>query len=426
MVLEAPVRLDRIDLADPDVHLRFEQHDLFRVLRKEAPVHRNAENEAFAPFWSVTKYEDVLQISRNPQLWSSEKGIAIPPKIVDGSPTANAFGRMLIVMDPPKHVRLRRLVNKGFTPRAVGMLEPEIRRITNEILDTIAKRGSADFVVDVAAQLPLAVICSMMGIPRQDWDLMFRLTNKVLGSNDPEYQDELPEGMAPGTAEAARHTGQLGFMTMLQYFGQVVKDLRGGRRGEDITSILIDAEVDGEKLSDEEVLFFCFLLVVAGNETTRNAISGGMLALSEHPAERARLQANPGLMDGAVEEILRWVSPVTHMMRVAMADTELRGTRIAAGERVTMWYPSVNRDEDIFPDPYRFDVGRTPNEHLAFGIGEHFCLGAGFARLELKLMFEEHFKRMPDIEVNGPVERLRSNFIGGIKHLPVAFRPSQT
>ena len=427
MVLEAPVRLNlnMVDLADPDMHMRYGQHDLFRLLRREAPVHWNDANEVYAPFWSLTKYDDVMQVSRNPQLWSSEQGISIIPRVMDeAAANLNSFGRMLIVMDPPRHVRLRRLVNKGFTPRAVAMLAPEIKRITNEILDGIAARGSADFVVDVAAQLPLAVICSMMGVPRKDWDLMFQLTNKVLGATDEEYQTDLPEGMVRGSDDASRHTGQVGFLTMLQYFGQTLQELRGGRRGEDITSILIDAEVDGEKLSDDEILFFCFLLIVAGNETTRNAISGGLLAFSENPGEQARLLADPSLMDSAVEEVLRWVSPVTHMTRVATADTQIRGQKIAAGEQVAMWYPSVNRDEDIFADPYRFDIGRTPNEHLAFGIGEHFCLGAGFARLELKVMYEELFARFPDIEVTGPVERLRSNFIGGIKHLPVGYRPN--
>lgn len=425
MTAPAKLRLEQINLSDPDLHARQEAHEIFRLLRKEAPVHYFSGDNAFGPFWSVTKYDDVLRISRNPQLFSSERGISIPPAVPSDQPTYDMMGKMLIVMDPPRHVRLRRLVNKGFTPRAVGMLEPEIRGIARDLIAQIAPRGEADFVVDVAAQLPLAVICSMMGLPREDWPLMFNITNKVLGSNDPEYQESIPEAER-GTPDAARRTGMEGVARMLAYFTEVVSRLRAGRRGEDITSILTDAEVDGEKLSDEEILFFCFLLVVAGNETTRNAISGGMQVLDENPAEKQRLIENPALLDSAVEEILRWVSPVMHMTRTATADTEIRGVKIAAGERVTMWYQSVNRDEEVFADPYRFDITRSPNEHLAFGIGEHFCLGAGFARLELKIVFEELFRTLPDIHISGPVERLRSNFIGGTKHLPVAFAANPT
>jgi cytochrome P450 len=421
MVTQSPIPLTEIDLADPEVHLRNEAHGLWRRLRAEAPVHWNESKGNAASFWSITKYADVVQISRNPQLFSSEGGISIAPKVVDEQPAFNALGKMLILMDPPRHVRLRRLVNKGFTPRAVSMMEPEIRAITRDLIGEMASRGSADFVVDLAANIPLAVICRMMGVPREDWSLMFRLTNKLLGAGDIEYQDELSAGVTPGTPEAARETGMQGTLGMFQYFTPHIAKLRAGQRGEDITSILIDAEIDGEKLSDEEVLWFCLLLIVAGNETTRNAMSGGMLAFSTHPGERARLMADPSLIDSAVEEVIRWVSPVTHMTRRALADTEIRGQKIAAGETVCMWYPSVNRDEDVFADPYRFDITRTPNDHLAFGIGEHFCLGAGFARLELKVLFQELFAALPDVEVSGPVERLRSNFIGGIKHLPVSF-----
>jgi cytochrome P450 len=252
---------------------------------------------------------------------------------------------------------------------------------------------------------------------------MFQLTNKVLGGGDPEYQTDLPVEQR-GTIEAARITSMSGFAGMLQFWSALLADRRKQRR-DDLVSLLVDSEMDGQALNDEDILWFSFLLIVAGNETTRNAISGGLLALCQHPQERARLQADMSLIDPAVEEILRWTSPVTHMARVATADTEIRGQRIKAGERVVMWYPSVNRDEDVFPDPDRFDVTRSPNEHLAFGIGEHFCLGAGFARLELKVIFQELFRRFPDIGLAGEPERLRSTFIGGIKHLPVRCTPER-
>ncbi|HMO95580.1 MAG TPA: cytochrome P450 [Tepidiformaceae bacterium] len=424
------LRPQDINLNDADLFMRNEAHDILKVLRQQDPLHWNDGGDTWNGFWSVTRYEDVMYISRNPELFISSKGIAGPSVKMEAlanmdfaEQQQNLGGNAsIITMDPPRHVKMRRLVNKGFTPRAVNAMEPEIRRITNEILDTIAKKGEADFVLEVASQLPLAVICGMMGIEQKDWPLMFDLTNKVLGGGDPEYQTDVPEEER-GTPEAARQTAMLGFGTMLGYFRDVLEDRRANPREDDLVSILLEAEVDGEKLTEADILAFCFLLIVAGNETTRNAISGGLQVLSEHPEQKAKLLANPELMDSAVEEILRWTSPLHHMSRTATADVELRGKTIREGDRVIMWYLSVNRDEDIFDDPYTFDITRTPNDHLAFGIGEHFCLGAGFARKELRVMFEELFRRFPDIEMSGPPERLRSNFINGIKHLPVRFTP---
>ncbi|MGH2585878.1 MAG: cytochrome P450, partial [Dehalococcoidia bacterium] len=376
-------------------------------------------------FWSLTKYDDILFVSRNPLLFISSKGIAgsglrNPPPVTEQD---GPQGASIITMDPPRHVKMRRLINKGFTPRAVGAMEPQIRAITNQILDRIANRGSCDFVLDVSSQLPLAVICGMMGIDEEHWPLMFDLTNAVLGSGDPEYQKEVAEEQR-GSREAAEQTGEAGALRMFGFFAEAM-ERRRREPSDDLISILLEAEVDGEKLTVNEILEFCFLLILAGNETTRNAISGGLVALCAHPEERARLQADTTLIDSAVEEILRWTSPLHHMSREATADVEIRGQQIRAGEKVMMWYPSANRDEDIFPEPYRFDVTREPNEHLAFGIGEHFCLGAGFARLEIKAMFQELFRRFPDIQLDGPPERLRSNFLNGVKHLPVTYSPER-
>ena len=428
-----------INLADPAPFERGEALELFRILRREMPVHFNpggrvgGDNAASAgsplgdvemqAFWNLTRYADVVAVSRNPSLWSSEKGITqfAAETVSPEDQMMNIDGKMLITIDPPKHIRLRRLVNKGFTPRAVAAMEEHIRQIVTEILDDISGKGECDFVLEVASLLPLAVICRMMGVEKKDWNLIFQLTNKVLGGGDPEYQTDLPIDQR-GTMAAARTTIISGFAGMLQLWSALLADRRKQRR-DDLVSLLADAEIEGEALSDEDILWFSVLLIVAGNETTRNAISGGLLALCQHPEERARLQADMSLIDTAVEEILRWTSPVTHMARVATADTEIHGQRIKAGERVVMWYASVNRDEDVFPEPDRFDITRTPNEHLAFGIGEHFCLGAGFARLELKVIFQELFRRFPDIQLAGEPERLRSTFIGGIKHLPVRFTP---
>lgn len=394
-----------------------EMHEAFRVLRAEAPVHWNPGTDRFNGFWSLVKYEDLLHVSRHPELFISSKGIG-------GSglrypPSGQGEGSSsIITMDPPRHVKMRRLVNKGFTPRAVLQMEPKIRAVTNTILDRVQGRDSCDFVLEVSSQLPLAVICGMMGLEEEHWPAMFDFTNQILGSGDAEYQARVAPDKV-GTFEGATLTAADGNRRMNAFFRDILADRRAHPREDDLVSILLESEVDGERLTEGDIVAFCNLLVVAGNETTRNAISGGLIVLCQHPEERARLQAAPSLMPSAVEEILRWTSPLHHMSREATADTEIRGQKIAAGEKVIMWYPSANRDEDIFEDPYRFDITRDPNEHLAFGIGEHFCLGAGFARAEVRIMFEELLRRFPDIQLDGPPERLRSNFINGVKHLPV-------
>jgi cytochrome P450 len=420
---QAPLTLETINLGDELLFEAGRSHEAFKVLRRENPISWQHGNEQVKGWWNLVRYADVLHVSRNPLMFSSEKGIVSfePVNEEDASAAANGNGKMLITMDPPRHVKMRRLVNKAFTPRAVALWEPKIRETTNTLLDEIAKKGESDFVIDVACNIPLAVICKMLGVPEEDWKLMFMLTNKVLGPGDPEYQTDVPEDQR-GTQEAAQLTGNMGTMQMFGYYAQALQ-ARRITPSDDFISILSESEVDGERLTDEDILWFCFLLILAGNETTRNAMSGGLLALCEHPEQRAMLQNDMSLLPGAVEEILRWVSPVMHMSRVAMEDTQIAHQVIKKGERVTMWYPSVNRDEAVFPDGDVFNIKRSPNEHLAFGIGEHFCLGAGFAKLELTVLYEELFRRFPDIQLNGPVERLRSNFIGGIKHLPVRFSP---
>ncbi|MCK9486979.1 MAG: cytochrome P450 [Dehalococcoidia bacterium] len=419
-----------INLGDIALFQEERAHEAFRLLRRDAPVHWNPGTERTNGFWSITKYDDIMYVSRNPETFISSKGIAGPGL---RNPDPSAFLRpgqgnaSIITMDPPRHVQVRRLVNKGFTPRAVNAMEPKIRQITLEILDEVGDKRDGDFVLEVASQLPLAVICGMMGLEKDVWPLMFELTNSILGSGDPEYQAQNVDAEKVGTAEGAQQTGAAGFMRMIGYFRDQLEDRRKNPRTDDLVSILLESEIDGERLEEGDILAFCFLLVVAGNETTRNAISGGLIALCQHPEERARLQAairegDGELVDSAVEEIVRWTSPLHHMTREATRDVEIRGQQISAGEKVIMWYPSANRDEDYFEDPYRFDIGRTPNDHLAFGIGEHFCLGAGFARKEVRVMFEELFTRFPDIELAGPPDRLRSNFINGVKHLPVTYR----
>ncbi len=421
----APLTLDQINLAYPDLFEQGRHHEAFKILRREDPIHWNEGTEEIKGFWNVVRFDDVVAVSRRPDIWSSERGIvgSEPRDEQEAVLAANGNGKMLITMDPPRHVRLRRLVNKGFTPRAVASWESHISDITRQVLDDIAPKGQVDFVTEVAALIPLAVICELMGVPRSDWKLMFQLTNKVLGGGDPEYQTDVPEDQR-GTVEAARTTVNIGTMQMFGYFAQLLQQKRA-QPGEDLISTLIASEIDGDKLTDEDILWFCFLLILAGNETTRNAMSGGLLALFNNPDQRKKLQDDMSLLPSAVEEMLRYVSPVTHMARTATQDTEVGGVKMKKGDRIIMWYPSANRDEKYFPNGDVFDITRSPNDHIAFGLGEHFCLGAGFARLEIRLLFQQLLTRFPDIRQAGPEQRLRSNFIGGIKHLPVEFTPTK-
>jgi cytochrome P450 len=409
-VTSTPMTLRDIDLINPETYRDGPPHDMWRVLRDEAPIFWH-EGQGFPGFWTITKYEDVIRISRDPQTFISGKGVNISTDPARADQDMSA-GKMMLVTDPPRHVRLRRLVNKGFTPRQIAALEPHVREIVSDILDEAAPKGECDFVEDVAAKLPLAIICEMLGVPKGDWQQIFDWSNRAIGADDPEYQ----------TDPTREETGQRARMETFGYFYKLVQERRREPRN-DLVGILSEAEVDGERLSDEDILLFCFLLMVAGNETTRNATSGGMLALMQYPDQRQRLLDDRSLIASGVEEILRWVSPVMHFARICTRDTEIRGQIVKAGEKIVMWYPSANRDEEFFADPYTFDVSRTPNEHLAFGIGEHFCLGASLARLELQVMFEELLRRVPDMEPAGPISRLRSTLVAGIKHMPVRYTP---
>jgi cholest-4-en-3-one 26-monooxygenase len=318
---------------------------------------------------------------------------------------------LMLNMDPPQHTKFRRLTSTGFTPRMITRMEEYIRRAAVEAVDAVIEKGSCDFVTAIAAELPLVVIADIMGVPREDRHKVFDWSNRLIGFDDPEFQTSLEDA-------------QMAAAEMWGYANELAED-RKGKDGKDLTSVLINAEVDGHQLTEMEFDAFFLLLSVAGNETTRNLISGGMLALMEHPEQRARLMADASLLPSAVEEMLRWVTPVIHFRRTATRDVELRGQTIKENDKVAIYYSSANRDEEIFKDPMTFDVGRTPNDHIAFGIGQHSCLGLNLARLEIKLMFEEILRRMPDIELDGPVRRLRSNFINGVKSIPVKFTPGK-
>jgi cholest-4-en-3-one 26-monooxygenase len=400
------VELSDVDLLDPDVFRDGRHHEMFEVLRREAPIYLHPDPDD-APFWCITRHADLITVNRDYEVFSSaEHGISIPD-IGDG---AEMVREMMLYMDPPRHTRYRLLVNKGFTPRMIGLIEEGLRTKARLIVDNVIERGNCDFVVDIASELPLQAIAELMGVPQEDRHKIFDWSNRMIGIDDPEFEGDRESG-----TEAAAE--------LYMYANALAAEKRSDPR-DDIMTKLLGSEIEGDKLSETEFDMFFLLLSVAGNETTRNATSHGMRALMDNPDQFAKLVENPELLTSAIEEILRWATPVLHFRRTALRDYEIGGQQIKAGDKVVMWHISANRDETVFDDPFRFDIERSPNEHIAFGGGgPHFCLGANLARMELRLVFDEVIRRMPDMAPAGPTEYLRSNFIGGIKHMPVQFTP---
>jgi cytochrome P450 len=416
--------VDDIRLGDLETWLRPDREGIFARLRAERPVSFHEEPDYTDPttgeqvlppgpgFWAVTRFDDVMAVSRDAATFRSAPTTTIgdiPPDI------AEWLGSM-INMDAPKHTKLRMIVNRGFTPKQVAGIADTIREQAVAIVDRVAPLGSCDFVSEVAAQLPLAIICDLLGIPRSDQQRIFELTNVVLGVGDPEYVSTMADLMAAG-------------MELFQY-GLALGEQRLADPRDDITTALMHADIEDEdgrhRLTSAEMGSFFLLLVVAGNETTRTAISHGLLALTQFPEQRAIWQDDPdGVTASAVEEIVRWATPVINFRRTAATDTEVGGQAIRAGEKVVMFYNSANRDEAHWDDPFAFDVRRGHNDHVGFGAGgPHFCLGANLARLEIRIMFSELFRRLPDIVADGEPDRLQSGFINGIKRLPCRFSPA--
>jgi cholest-4-en-3-one 26-monooxygenase len=382
--------VDGVDLADVDLFRDGIPHDLFAALRRDAPVSSNGR------FWSVVRHADAVAATRDPAL-SSNAGIMLfdQPGLVSGDAP-----HMMIEMDPPQHTRYRRLVNKGFTPRMVGRLEDHVREISAGLIGGAAAGDTCDFVTDVASQLPMQVISELLGVPADDRQRVADWSNAVIA-----FDDDQP-AMAP--------------MSSMYGYAEELAQAKREAPGDDLMTALLDAELDGEQLTPAEINLFFLLLAVAGNETTRTAIAHGMLAFCDRPEQWRQLRADRSLVPTAVEEILRWSTPIIHFRRTATEATEIGGQAISPGERVVVWYCSANFDEDVFDDPMRFDVGREPNDHVAFGGGgPHFCLGANLARLEIRVMFEELLDRFAHVELAGPVERIRSNFTNGLRHMPV-------
>ncbi len=377
-----------------------EPHDAYAWMRANAPIYYDEAND----LWAVASYSAVKAVSVDTESFSSAQGIR--PKLPQLP--------MMIDFDAPEHVRRRRLVSEGFTPKRVRAMEDNLRAVCDDIIDAVCETGRCDLVSDVAAPLPIIVIGDMLGVAPSDRDDLLRWSDdmlKALGSPDPSMMD------AAATA----------FVEYTEYIHPVFEDRRQRGTTEDLVGVLCHAEIEGDSLDDDSLVHETLLILIGGDETTRHVISGGMEELLAHPDQMARLAADPTLMTSAVEEMLRWVSPIKNMARTATRDIDLEGTTISAGQELILLYPSANRDAAVFDDPDRFDITRSPNPHMAFGFGAHFCLGNQLARLELKVMVERLLARLPDLHLavdRSELPRREANFISGIESMPVAFTPT--
>jgi len=405
------MQLSDINLLDRDRFTSGVPHEWFTLLRREAPVYFHPEPGG-PGFWVISKHADVISVGRDGATFSSDqkRGGVVQ---LEGRPEDYQFeqgGNLMLTMDAPEHTRYRKLVNRGFTPRRMRMLEPHIRELTNKILDDVIEAGECDFVVDVAAELPLQVIAEMIGVPQEDRHKLFEWSNRMIGSEDPEYR----------VSDEEVQNAQI---EMFMYANALAEERRANPR-DDIVTALLEAEVDGDQLTEMDFNLFFLLLAVAGNETTRNSISHGVRAFCDYPDQYQLLVEDPSRSQLAAEEVVRWASPVMYFRRNVTKDTEIRGQEIKAGDKVSIWYISANRDEEVFDAPFTFDITRDPNEHVGFGGGgPHHCLGSNLARMEIYVVLEEMARRIPKVELVGDVPPLRSNFIAGIKHMPVKFPP---
>jgi cytochrome P450 len=417
MTATAGASLSDVDLTDLDRWSRGAPHEWFALLRADAPVcWQDEPRNGGRGFWSLTRYADILAASKDYATFSSEAG---GTSLMDLTPDQVQSRMSMLDSDPPKHRRLRNIVSKAFTVRVVNAYEDRIRSMFRGVLDAAFHQSEFDFVDHVAVELPMRILCELMGVPLEDRRYLVELGNRMLGNTDPDQAGEFTAGEADLSEYAHLPFSSPAAPEMFAYANALVAQRRREPR-DDLTTRLIEAEIDGDRLSEHEFDLFFLLLVTAGNETTRHAMSNGLLSLLEHPAQRDRLLADPALIPTAVEEILRWAPSLLHFRRTATRDVELHDQTIRAGDKVALWYVSGNRDEDQFPDARRFDIAREPNRHLAFGLGgPHFCLGAHLARLELRIWLQEMLPTLARIELAGEPKRLRSNFFNGVKSLPV-------
>ena len=397
-----------IDVFDPDQYVHGAPHAKFKQLRAECPVYFQREKSG-PGYWAITKHADIVAISRDPATFSSAARGAFIKDFDENSEELMALRYTLPNMDPPSHVKYRSIIRRAFQPKVIQDLEPLVKQRVREILDRVTA-SSGDFVTEVAQQLPVRVIAEMLGVPDADREMVFEWATRLVGFDNPD--DEVTYTDSKNVA-----------LLVINYVGDLVMK-RFEKPENDIISALLAADVDGEKLDPMECALTFMLLIVAGHETTRNTIAGGMLALIENPEQHAKLLANPSLVAPAVEEMLRWVSAINYFRRTVMKDVVVRGQPMRAGEKLALYYSSANRDEEVFRDPDRFDIARAPNDHLAFGTGQHVCLGAMLARMEIKSLFEELLPRFPSLRLAGPVSHYRSNFINGLLTMPVEYQPA--
>ena len=406
--------LDRIDLVDPDNYVDDAPYAWFDALRRERPVTWHEEPAPNHGFWSVTRYDDLVDVHMDWETYSSEVG-AVALEELDAEQLE--IRRSMLETDPPRHRDLRNVCNKRFTVRGLQPYEDFIREIARGVLDRAFAKGECDFVLEVAKELPIRFLCAIFEVPQDDAPMLIDWGDAMIGNQDPEYSAAVVDQV--DTEEFRLLPFRSPIAREVFAYGRRQRDLRLEEPQEDVITALSLAQREGI-LTERDYDNYFSLLMIAGNETTRHTISHGMHALMENPDQLRLLQEDPSLIPNAVEEILRWATPVLHFRRTATRDVELRGQRIRAGDKVVTWYISANRDETVFPDPYRFDVRRNPNPHVTFGPGgPHFCLGAHLARLETRVLFQELLPRLATIEPTGPIERMRSNFVHGIKHMPV-------
>jgi cytochrome P450 len=413
------IDLSKIDLVNPDNYVERVPFEWFDFLRREHPVFWHEEPAGNKGFWAVTRYDDLVAIHMDWVNYSSEKG-AVSLEELDEEQLA--IRRSMLETDPPRHRALRNICNRRFSARGVGAYEDFIREVASKVLDRALEKEEFDFVLEISKELPIRFLCAIFTVPQEDAPMLIRWGDAMIGNQDPEFTDAVVDQV--DTEEYRNLPFRSPIALELFEYAHRQRDLRLEDPQDDVITALSVAQREGV-MSEHDYDNYFGLLMIAGNETTRHTISHGMQALIENPDQMQRLRDEPSLIPTAVDEILRWATPVMHFRRTATRDLELRGQPIREGDKVVTWYISANRDEEQFPEPYRFDVARKPNEHVTFGPGgPHFCLGAHLAKLETKVLFQELLPRLRSIELTGPVERMRSNFVNGIKHMPVRIERS--